>query len=110
VFKLHLEQEGFKEILTAENGEKGIEILCEGDNMDTVSLILCDIRMPIINGMVAADNFKEMAPNIPVVIVTRYADSEMAAFMKKKGIKDYLVKPVEKQKLVDCVKKVIVAG
>ena len=79
--KLHLEQEGFKEILTAENGEKGIEILCEGDNMDTVSLILCDIRMPIINGMVAADNFKEMAPNIPVVIVTGYADSKMAAFL-----------------------------
>lgn len=78
--------------------------------MDTVALILCDIRMPIIDGIEAVDSFKEMAPNIPVVVVTGYADSEIASFMNKKGIKDYLVKPIEKQKLIDCVKKFIAAG
>ena len=107
---MHLEQEGYENILTAENGQKAIEILHQGDNIKTVSLILCDIKMPNINGIDAVDAFKEIVPNTPVIVVTGYEDSEIEAYMNKKGIKGYLVKPVEKQKLITCVKRVIADG
>jgi two-component system chemotaxis response regulator CheY len=107
---LHLKREGYENILTAENGQKVIEILNQGDNIKTVSLILCDIKMPNVNGMDAVDKFKKIVPNTPVIIVTGYEDSEIEAYMNKKGIKGYLVKPVEKQKLITCVNKVIADG
>lgn len=110
VMKLHLEQEGYDTLLEAENGEEAIKILRSEDNMVFVSLILCDIRMPKVNGVEAIDFFKKEAPGIPVIVVTGYPDAELAAYLMKKGVKDYLVKPVEKQKLIDTVNKVIAEG
>ncbi|PIQ97253.1 MAG: two-component system response regulator [Nitrospinae bacterium CG11_big_fil_rev_8_21_14_0_20_56_8] len=109
VIKLHLESEGFN-ILTAENGEEAIKTLKGSDNMVNVGVILCDIRMPKVNGVECIDYLKQQAPGIPVVVVTGYPDAEMAADLLKKGVKDYLVKPVEKSKLVGVVKKLVAAG
>jgi DNA-binding NtrC family response regulator len=109
VIKLHLEKEGFN-IIEAENGEEGINVLREEDNMVNVGLILCDIRMPKVNGAECVDFLRKEAPGIPVVIVTGYPDTEMATAFLKKGVKDYLVKPVEKDKLISVVNKLISAG
>ncbi len=109
VIKLHLEQEGFH-ILEAENGEEAIKTLREADNMVNVGVILCDIRMPKVNGVECIDFLRKEAPGIPVVVVTGYPDTEMATSFLKKGVKDYLVKPVEKEKLVSTVKQLISAG
>ena len=110
VIKLHLEKEGYDNLLEAKNGEEAIKILRSGDNMIQVGLILCDIRMPKVNGVEAIDFFKKEAPGIPVVVVTGYPDAELAAYLMKKGVKDYLVKPVEKQKLIDTVNKIVAQG
>ncbi len=110
VIKLHLEQEGYANLLEAENGEEAIKILRQGDNMVAVAVILCDIRMPKVNGVEAIDFFKKEAPGIPVIVVTGYPDAELAAYLLKKGVKDYLVKPVEKQRLLECVNKAVTAG
>jgi len=109
VIKLHLEQAGYN-ILEAENGEVAINVLKEGDNMVNVGLILCDIRMPKVNGVECIDYLKKEARGIPVVVVTGYPDTEMATSFLKKGVKDYLVKPVEKEKLLATVKQVVSAG
>ena len=78
--------------------------------MINVGVILCDIRMPKVNGIECIDFLRKEAPGIPVVVVTGYPDTEMAANLMKKGIKDYLVKPVEKSKLLDTVKEIISRG
>lgn len=109
VIKLHLEGEGFH-ILEAGNGEEAINTLREEDNMVNVGLILCDIRMPKVNGVECIDFLRKEARGIPVVVVTGYPDTEMATALIKKGVKDYLVKPVEKQKLVETVTKLVAAG
>jgi two-component system chemotaxis response regulator CheY len=109
VIKLHLENEGFS-ILEAENGEEAINTLREEDHMVNVGLILCDIRMPKVNGIECVDFLRKEAPGIPVVVVTGYPDTEMATALLKKGVKDYLVKPVEKKKLVDTVTQLVAAG
>lgn len=109
VIKLHLEGEGFN-ILEAESGEEAIATIRAEDNMVNVGLILCDIRMPKVNGVECIDFLRREAPGIPVVVVTGYPDTEMATALLKKGVKDYLVKPVEKQKLVDTVVKLVMAG
>ncbi len=109
VLRLHLEGAGFN-VLEAENGEDGINILRSEDNMINVGLILCDIRMPKVNGAECVDFLKKEAPGIPVVMVTGYPDTEMAISFLKKGVKNYLVKPVEKEKLLDVVDDIVAAG
>jgi len=103
VLRLHLLSAGYN-VVEAENCARS------EDNMVNVGLILCDIRMPIIDGAECVDILKKEAPEIPVVMVTGYPDTEMANAFLNKGVKDYLVKPVEKEKLLDVVSKIISAG
>ena len=109
VIKLQLEQKGFN-VLEAVDGENAINILQSGDNLVNVGLILCDIRMPKVNGVEAIEFLKQEAPGIPVVVITGYPDTELATGLLKKGVKDYLVKPVEKSKLMAVVDEQIAAG
>ena len=109
VLRLHLESAGYN-VLEAEDGEEGIKIVRSEDNMINIGVILCDIRMPKVNGVECVDFLKKEAPGIPVVMVTGYPDTEMATAFLKKGVKDYLVKPVEKEKLLAVVGKIVNNG
>lgn len=109
VIRLQLEQKGFN-VLEATDGQDAINILQSGDNLVNVGLILCDIRMPKVNGVEAIEFLKKEAPGIPIVVITGYPDTELATGLLKKGVKDYLVKPVEKDKLLSVVDEQIAAG
>lgn len=109
VIKLQLEQNGLH-VLEAVDGQDAIDILKSGDNMMNVGVILCDIRMPKVNGVECIQYLREQAPGIPIVVVTGYPDTELATDLLKKGVKDYLVKPVEKEKLLAVVEAQITAG
>ena len=108
VLRIHLESANYN-VIEAENGEEGITLMKSGANLLQVGLIICDIRMPKVNGVEAIDFLKENAPSIPIMVVTGYPDSELAVSLLKKGVKDYLVKPVEKEKLLAKVKEVLSA-
>lgn len=109
VLRLHLEGAGYN-ILEAKNGEAAVDVLRSADNMVNVGVILCDVRMPKVNGVKCVDFLRQEAPGIPVVVLTGYPDTEMAASFLKKGVKDYLVKPVEKAKLLKIVADLVSAG
>ena len=109
VIKLQLEQRGLN-VLEAVDGQNAIDILKSGDNMVNVGLILCDIRMPKVNGVECIRFLREQAPGIPVVVITGYPDSGLANDLMEKGVKEYLVKPVEKEKLLAVVDAHITAG
>jgi two-component system chemotaxis response regulator CheY len=107
--KLQLAGKNFQ-ILEAENGEEAITTMKKGDHMVNVGLILCDIRMPKVNGVECIDYLKREAPGIPIVVITAFPDTELATSLLKKGVKDYLVKPVSKEKLISTVDNLIAAG
>ncbi len=94
-------------VLEAEDGEEAIKILRSENNMVNVGVILCDIRMPKVNGLEWIQFLRQEAPGIPTVVVTAYPDPEMAANLMAKGVKNYLVKPVEKDTLLGKVSAVL---
>ncbi len=106
VLKLHLKSANL-DVIEAENGEEGIKLMKSGANLLQVGLILCDIRMPKVNGVETIEYLKQNAPSIPIIVITGYPDSELAVSLLKKGVKDYLVKPLEKEKLLAKVKEVL---
>jgi len=109
VIKLQLEQRKIN-VLEAVDGQNAIDILKSGDNMVNVGVILCDIRMPKVDGVECIQFLREQAPGIPIVVITGYPDPNLAAELKEKGIKEYLVKPVKKEELIAVVEEQIAAG
>ena len=53
---------------------------------------------------------RKEAPGIPIVVITGYPDQKMARELLAKGIKNYLIKPVPKEKLLQAVHDLVVAG
>jgi two-component system chemotaxis response regulator CheY len=107
--RLQLESENYN-VIEAENGEEAITLLKSEDNLMNCGLILCDIRMPKVNGIEYIDYLKEQAPGIPIVVVTGYPDTDMAVSLLNKGVNGYLVKPVESEKLLKIVNKLVAQG
>ena len=109
VVRMTLEKAGYN-VIEAEDGEQAMARIKEGENPLGLDVIITDIRMPKVDGGLCVDILKKIAPEIPVVMVTGYSDTEMAKAFLEKGVKDYLVKPVEKKKFLDVVGKIIAAG
>lgn len=91
------------DFLEAGNGEEVIKSLSDEHNMMDISLVICDIQMPKVNGIECIDFLRRQAPGIPIIVLTGFPDDEMAASLTQKGVKAYLVKPVDGEKLVDLV-------
>jgi CheY-like chemotaxis protein len=98
VVKMTLEKAGY-EVLEAENGEKAIEVINSGENRLLLDVVICDIRMPKINGAEAVAYFRSHYPRVPLIVLTGFPDTDMATSFLRQGVVDYLVKPVEGEKL-----------
>ena len=101
--RLQLEGTVFK-IVEAKDGSQGITLL-DDENFLEVDVIICDVRMPKINGVEAVAYFRRNYPAIPVIVLTGYPDAKLAVEFMKEGVVEYLVKPVEKKKLIESVIK-----
>ncbi len=106
VLRMHLESAGYM-VIEAEDGEDGINKMREGSNLLQVGLIITDIRMPKVNGVEAIDYLRTNAPSKPILVLTGYPDTDLAISLLKKGVKEYLVKPIDKKVLLEKVKKVL---
>lgn len=109
IFSGRLEKAGYNPIV-AENGEDAIAILRSGDNMMNVGLILCDIRMPKVNGIECIAFLRQQAPGIPIVVVTGYPDAELSRDLLAQGIKEFLVKPIDNDKMMEVVNRIVAEG
>ena len=102
IVRLILEKAGY-EVLEAENGETAIEALNTGENRLVLDVVICDIRMPKINGVQAIEYFQREYPHVPIIVLTAYPETKMAVSFVRSGVADYLIKPVDAQKLRDAV-------
>jgi two-component system, chemotaxis family, chemotaxis protein CheY len=98
VVRMTLEKAGY-DVLEAENGEKAIEAINENENPLVLDVVICDIRMPKINGVEAIEYFQRQYPHVPLIVLTGYPDTNMAVSFMRHGVVDYLVKPVNAERL-----------
>lgn len=79
------------EVIGAENGQKGLEIF-EHESPD---LVLCDIRMPEMDGLAVLSIIVDTAPNTPIIIVSGAGNIEDTVKALRVGAWDYIIKPVQ---------------
>lgn len=82
------------QLLRAENGKDAVDLVKQNPD---IKLILMDVRMPVMDGLVACRRIKEKYPNIPVIVQTAYAfgDDKEKAF--ESGCDDFLAKPLDQE-------------
>ena len=74
---------------------------------DYPALLLSDIRMPGVSGIELLNDFKKLAPNVPVVMMTAHADLENAVSTFQGGAAEYIAKPFDTEELVQLIKRFV---
>ncbi|WP_257148586.1 response regulator [Bacillus sp. AFS073361] len=100
--KVDWEEEGFQIAGEASNGKEALELLGEMD----IDLVLTDMRMPIMDGLELAKRCQQEFPNVKVIVLSGYSDFELVRGSMKEGVKDYLLKPVAPDELVESLQKI----
>lgn len=90
-----LSYEGYK-IEEAGDGEEGLRRFRE-KNYDVV---LCDIKMPKLDGIEFLDKAREANPDVPVIMISGHGTIETAVEAVKKGAYDYISKPPDLNRLL----------
>ena len=85
----YLEDSGYH-VDAAGSGRSGLDIL----EKQEVDLILCDLRMPNVDGLEVLRQVKERADNIPVIVVSGAGVMDDVVQALRLGASDYLVKPI----------------
>ena len=98
-----LQSGGMTNIITCNDSRKVLSILEKQD----ISVLILDLLMPHISGMELLETISMQWPEIPVFILTGMNDLETAVTCMKQGAFDYMVKPVEEQRMVTGIKRAI---
>ncbi len=101
--KLILKKAGF-DTVGAINGEEAIEKI---RTTPAIKLVLMDIKMPVMDGLEATRQIKQLYPHIPVIALTAYAQAGDEHKVLQAGCDDYLAKPVGREALLSYVKRYV---
>jgi two-component system, NtrC family, nitrogen regulation response regulator NtrX len=90
-----LSYEGYK-IEEAGDGEEGLRRFRD----KTFDVVLCDIKMPKVDGIEFLDKVRDMNPDVPVIMISGHGTIETAVEAVKKGAYDYIAKPPDLNRLL----------
>jgi len=101
-----LKKAGYK-VIRATNGFETIE-RCRSH--PEIASLLMDMKMPGMDGLEATRQIRKTLPYIPIIALSAYVSSEDEEKAIKAGCNEYIIKPVNKIKLLETLSKVIKAG
>lgn len=97
-----LNLEGF-EVEVAPDGKAGLEKLQKSD----FSVVISDLKMPIMNGLEVLKTIQVLQPDVPVIIITGFATIDSAVDAMKNGAFEYLTKPFLPDRIIEKVQAAI---
>ena len=89
VMAIALKDSGYS-VLTAENGNAGVELCKES----SPQLVITDIKMPGMDGLQVLETLKKELPDIEVIVMTAFGDIETAIRTMQLDASDFITKPV----------------
>lgn len=91
------------ELIWAKNGQEAVDE-CKNNAVD---LVLMDIRMPIMNGLEATRQIKQLFPDLPIIAQTAYAMDGDRERSLQAGCDDYIAKPINLKEFIELIAKFI---
>ncbi len=87
----------------AEDGLKGLEYIKEDD----FDLVLCDIKMPKMDGVEVLEAARKIKPEIPFIMISGHGDLDTAVGTMRSGAFDYISKPPDLNRLLTSVRNAL---
>nr|WP_298790929.1 sigma-54 dependent transcriptional regulator [uncultured Allomuricauda sp.] len=87
----------------AEDGLKGIEAI----KKDDFDLVLCDIKMPKMDGVEVLEAAKKIKPEVPFIMISGHGDLDTAVNTMRLGAFDYISKPPDLNRLLTTVRNAL---
>jgi CheY-like chemotaxis protein/lambda repressor-like predicted transcriptional regulator len=103
LFSQMLRTAGLK-VLEASDGQKAVELIETSGEL--IDVVLMDYRMPRMDGVEATKKIRQRFPNLPILFVSGWDEPEMKEAAFKAGAAEYLVAPVDYEKLIEVVSRV----
>lgn len=97
----NLKKAGY-EVDGAADGERGLELFFKGD----YDLVVTDVKMPGMSGLEVLEKIRERS-DAPVVVITAFADVEMAVAAMKAGANDFIGKPFNRDYLLMTIERAL---
>ena len=107
-----------REVIKETLQESGLEVECFGSPTECLAqlrsakchLLITDLRMPEKDGMELLTEAKQLAPWVPVLVITGYGDIPTAVRAIKSGAVDFIEKPLVKENFIRKVKSILQHG
>lgn len=100
LYKSMLKKTGIK-VIHADNGEDAVNLFKD----NKVDLVIMDAMMPGKDGFIATKEIRNISEEVPVIMLTAYANQDSIREAVKSGCTDYLSKPVSTEVLISALKK-----
>ncbi|MGB0480274.1 MAG: sigma-54-dependent transcriptional regulator [Flavobacteriaceae bacterium] len=101
--KILTEESKDYQVFEAEDGLAGTEAIKKSD----FDLILCDIKMPKMDGVEVLEAAKKIKPEIPVVMISGHGDLDTAVNTMRLGAYDYISKPPDLNRLLNTIRNAL---
>lgn len=101
--KILSEENDTYEVFEAEDGLAGMQLIKNED----YDLVLCDIKMPKMDGVEVLEATKKIKPEIPMVMISGHGDLDVAVNTMRLGAFDYISKPPDLNRLLNTVRNAL---
>lgn len=88
---------------TAKNGVEALELM----EIDQFDLVLCDIRMPVMDGLDLVRHIREKGSECDIIMLSGYQDFAYTRAAIQYGVKDYMLKPIPYDELTGVIARVM---
>ncbi|WP_421806774.1 sigma-54-dependent transcriptional regulator [Flagellimonas sp.] len=101
--KILAEENDSYNVVEAEDGLAGMEVIKKED----FDLVLCDIKMPKMDGVEVLEAAKKIKPEIPFIMISGHGDLDTAVNTMRLGAYDYISKPPDLNRLLTTVRNAL---
>jgi DNA-binding NtrC family response regulator len=101
--KILTEENSQYQVFEAEDGLTGTEMI----KKDDFDLVLCDIKMPKMDGVEVLEAVKKIKPEIPMVMISGHGDLDTAVNTMRLGAFDYISKPPDLNRLLNTIRNAL---
>lgn len=98
-----LSKNGYTDIVEANNGQVAVSTY----SAEKPDLVIMDITMPVMDGLEALRQIKQMDPGANIIMCSAMGQEAMVVDALKQGAKDFIVKPFKPDRIMKTVKSIL---
>ena len=100
---IHWEELNLSPVLEAADGESALKLILE----ESPEIIISDIKMPNMTGLQLVERLRGMGSQAKVILITAFGEFSYAQSAIRNGVSDYILKPIQEEKVTQALKKCI---